>query len=838
MALILRKFYFLTACYSKRIFLFVFTCLQLFLIDYHSIAEIHPKKYTAKPKSSAITINGTPNELAWTSANVANNFIQLDPTEGSPASQITEVRVLYDNTAIYISAILFDTYSDSILHQLGNRDGSGNLNSDGFRVSLDPYNQRQNSYVFEVSASGVQSESYDEDLNFNAVWESEVSISEFGWSLEIKIPYSAIRFPVKEEQLWAVQFARTIKRNNEYDQWTLTPKDVSNRMLYWGTMDGIKNISPPLRLSLTPYLSFYIERSPSETYNLDKKYESSNSYSGGADIKYGINESFTLDMTLLPDFSQVQSDNKVKNISAFETIYSEKRPFFNEGTSLFSKGGLFYSRRIGKTPDLFYSVSSNLKEGDILVDNPDKVKLLNATKFSGRTNKGLGIGFLNAFTNNTYATIKRSNGEIEKFLTEPLTNYNLIVFDQQLKHNSSIYLVNTNVMRNGKSRDANVTKGEIKFENKKNQYSLRGHYSESHIFEWSGDKKHDVSGSAIYFAADKIIGKARYGLSYESVEETYNKSDFSYLFYNDISQLNSYFAYGEYNPFWKYFKQGSITIYANRSGSLSRKNELTAFLGGINLFLTFNNNWTLYTEFGISPYAGKNYYEPRIENRFYLNPKSFFNSINLSTNYIKKVSFDFGGRYSHFKTIEGIENWGCYIISKIRFSDHFILQIENKYNKNINDIGFATIIGSDTSIFGKREVVTLENSLTSNYIFKNDMSLTFSIRHYWSNGIYNKFYLLNTAGRLSEYSQNDIQAYDFNSNYFTVDLVYNWQFAPGSSFLVTYKNLIIAESGNNTMNYFRNLKETLSNPHVNSISLKVLYYLDYQSLVRRKVKFK
>ena len=137
-----------------------------------------------------------------------------------------------------------------------------------------------------------------------------------------------------------------------------------------------------------------------------------------------------------------------------------------------------------------------LKEGDVLEENPDKVKLLNATKLSGRTNHGLGIGLLNAVTNNTYATIKQANGERKKYLTEPLTNYNLIIFDQQLKNNSHVYLVNSNVMRNGKSRDANVTKGEIKFENKKHQYSLLGQYSESHILEWEGDKKKDNSGAA------------------------------------------------------------------------------------------------------------------------------------------------------------------------------------------------------------------------------------------------------------------------------------------------------------------------------------------------------
>ncbi len=808
--------------------------MQLMLINFSAFAEVQPKKYTAKPLSSAIKIDGTPNEPAWNSANVAENFIQLDPVEGAQASQRTEVKVLYDNNAVYFSAILYDSHPDSILHQLGNRDESGDLNSDFFRIGIDPYNIRQGGYVFEVSASGVQSESFDDNLTFDAVWESKTMLTTEGWSLEIRIPYSALRFPPKTEQLWGIQFARLIRRNREYDQWSLTPKDVSNRMLFWGTMDGINNITPPLRLSLTPYLSFYSERSPSGADGKNTLYENSYSYSGGADIKYGINESFTLDMTLLPDFSQVQSDNKVKNLSAFETIYSERRPFFKEGTSLFSKGGLFYSRRIGKTPNLFYSVSNSLNEGDVLEDNPDKVKLLNATKISGRTNKGLGIGLLNAITNNTYATIKRSNGEREKILTEPLTNYNLIIFDQQLKNNSQIYLVNSNVMRDGKSRDANVTKGQVRLENKKHQYSLLGQYSESHIFEWEGDKKKNVSGSSYLFRADKIIGKSQYGISYDASDKTYNKNDLSYFFYNDYSQLNSYYSYNEFNPFWKHFKQGSISFYANRSGKISRKNELTDLSGGFNFFLLFNSNWSIYADMGFNPIEVKNYFEPRIEDKYYLNPTGIYGSINFTTNYNKRLAFDFGGRTSHFRSLDGNDNYGYYINPRIRFSDHFSMQAGNQYDKNKSEIGFATLAGSDTSVFGKRDVVTLENSLTSNYIFKNDMSLSCSIRHYWSNGKYNKFYQLNTLGKLDDYSQNDMQAYDFNSNYFTIDLVYNWQFAPGSSFLVTYKNLIVSESGYNAVNYFSNLKETFSSPQTNSVSLKVLYYLDYQSLVKNK----
>ena len=456
-----------------------------FILPILVYSEVLPKRYSTKLLSSELKIDGLPDDPAWKSAAIADKFVQLEPTEGASITQITEVRVLYDNTAIYILAEMHDTHADSILHELGNRDEGSNLNSDAFRFGIDPYNKRQDGYVFEVSASGVQTEYYDDDVTFDAVWQSAVSISDSGWTVEIKLPYSAIRFPAAAEQEWGVQFARLIRRNREYDQWTLTPKNIQNRKLYWGTMDGISNIHPPLRLSLTPYFSTYGERAPEVSDNGNTIYKNSYSYSGGADIKYGIDERFTLDMTLLPDFSQVQSDNKVKNLSAFETIYEEKRPFFNEGTALLSKGNLLYTRRIGKTPSKYYDVPNLLDEGETIEKNPDKAKLLNATKLSGRTDGGLGIGLLNAITDNTYAVVRDSHGNKRKILTEPFTNSNLFIFDQQFKNNCNIFLVNTNVIRQGKGRDANVTTASGTFENKKHLYKIRSSYSESHVFKWS-----------------------------------------------------------------------------------------------------------------------------------------------------------------------------------------------------------------------------------------------------------------------------------------------------------------------------------------------------------------
>ena len=824
--------------YTFNSFSRLLACLLVCPLWLYSNADVIPKRYFANELTSSIKFDGIPNDIAWKSAAVADNFIQLEPFEGALVSQKTEVRLLYDNTAIYVLAIMYDTHADSILHELGNRDEGYKLNSDAFRFGIDPYNNRQNGYVFEISASGVQTESFDNDISFDAVWHSSVYIHDSGWTVEIKIPYSALRFPSVPEQKWGVQFARLIRRNREYDQWTLTPKSVQNKLLYWGTMEGINDIKPPTRLSLTPYLSVYTERSPVISDNGNTEYENSYSYNGGADIKFGIDERFTLDMTLLPDFSQVQSDNKVKNLSAFETIYDEQRPFFKEGTALFTKGNLLYTRRIGQTPSLFYDVPDLLREGEILEENPDKAKLINATKLSGRTDKGLGIGVFNAITSNTYAVIKDANRNKRKILTEPLTNYNLFIFDQQLKNNCSFLLLNTNVTRNGKARDANVTTAQGTFENKKHQYQLNVAYSESHIFQWDNNEngtsnKKETKGQQFLFFGDKISGNSWYGGNYRIVTKNYDKNDMGLNFTNDYSEIGSYYSFKKFNPFWKYFKQGSLTFYSNREGKLSKNNQLIEFDTGINLFLLLNSNWSIYTRWGIQPIIGRNYYEPRIEEKFYNTPKGKNGYVNISTNYNNALAFDMSFRYNRYPSINN--TFLSYFLSpRIRISDHFNITLNINYEVNNNDYGFAYLSdGNDSSFFGKRNITTIENTITSRYIFKNDMSLSLSARHYWSKGEYNDFFLLNSSGDLSQINVTDKQAYDFNSNYLTIDLVYNWQFAPGSSFLITYKNLISSESIRNNSDYLSNLSQTISDPQHNSISVKFLYYIDYQYFTKK-----
>src|ERR1051326_3046393 len=404
-----------------------------------SLKTITAHQITVSPK-----IDGLLDDEVWKSAIGVSDFVQNTPNEGKLPTQKTEVKILYDNFAIYVGAMMYDSSPDSILHELGNRD-DGDLNADKFRFVVDPYNKKQDAYDFGVYSSGVQLDSRFSDFTYNGVWQSAVKILNNGWCVVMKIPYSAIRFPNTAEQKWSVQFTRDIRRNREFDQWSLTPNGQANPQKYWGTLLGISDIKPPLRLSLSPYLSSYYSSTPE--YNADGTYNYAHglSYNYGADVKYGIDERFTLDMTLLPDFGQVQSDNKVKNLSYREINYDDYRPFFKEGTDLFQKDKLFYSRRIGRTPTYYASIPDSLKSGETILKNPSQAKLLNATKISGRTNNGIGIGFLNAVTDNTYATIGDSLGGTRKILTEPLSNYNVFVIDKQLKSASNVYLINTNV---------------------------------------------------------------------------------------------------------------------------------------------------------------------------------------------------------------------------------------------------------------------------------------------------------------------------------------------------------------------------------------------------------
>ncbi len=777
------------------------------------------KKVESYRINSSITIDGKLDESDWSNANEAADFIQHEPYNGAAPSEKTTVKVLYDDNALYIGARMYDSDPSKIYRELGQRD-NGNLKSDVFSVFISPYNDGINYLEFIVSASGVQADAKatgdNEDSSWDAVWMSEVNFDEKGWVVEMKIPFSALRFSTNNMQNWGVNFIRMIKRYNEWSSWNFIDKSVSGTFRQSGELEGIKNIKPPIRLSLSPYISAYAEKFP-----VSKSMEYR--FSGGLDLKYGLSESFTLDMTLIPDFGQVKSDDRILNLTPFEVQYSEQRPFFTEGTELFNKGGIFYSRRVGSKPYSYYDVDSKidtLKER--VVDNPNETKMINATKISGRTSKGLGIGFFNAMTSNTYATAKDTLGHSRRILTQGFTNYNMVVLDQTLKNNSYISLANTNLYRPNGKYTANVTATEFTLRDKSNTYALLGMGGFSQIFNNSVTR-----GFKTHLELSKTSGNFQFQLGNNIESKHYNPNDMGYL--QSPNEFSSWaaFEYNVFKPFWKLLNFNSTLMFYNES--LYKPRVYSASLIEINTRTTTKkHNYTAGFTVEIQPADVNDYYEPRVDGRMLRLTKR--NSISYfgSPDYRKVLAVDHRVGYSS-SDMYGQKSYWYNISPRVRFSNSFFIvyQLYQMFEKN--NIGYVKEDETTKDIFmGKRDIVTLTNSLNAQYTFTSKSFVNLRLRHYWSYYKFNEYFLLKNDGSLSHVSP--LNEDNRNTNYFNIDFVYQWNFAPGSVLSFVWKNSIELNEKTLDHNYIRNLNNVWDSPQINSFSFKLLYYIDYQML--------
>ena len=386
--------------------------LSLQLLFFSTVAFTQtkpPLELPAYKTTKPIKIDGLLNDEAWKDAPVMKDMTEFRRNPGAKERFATRTiaYLMYNETGIYFGTYCYENSKDSIAKELSGRDGFGT--NDYVGLTLDTYYDKLNGFEYFVTPLNEQWDakmsppspnSESEDFSWNAVWESNVAIHNDGWSLEMFIPFSAIRFGNKDVQDWGLNITR--RRRTSEEQYTWNPIDprVNGFLTQEAVWKGLSIGKPPIRLQFSPYFSSYINHFPSP----DPVVKSwSSSVNGGMDVKFGINQAFTLDMTLIPDFGQVQSDNQQLNLSPFEIKYAENRPFFTEGTELFGKGNLFYSRRIGGFPVNYITVQDQLQPNEHIVKNPVETKLINATKISGRTQKGLGVGFFNALSNPQYA---------------------------------------------------------------------------------------------------------------------------------------------------------------------------------------------------------------------------------------------------------------------------------------------------------------------------------------------------------------------------------------------------------------------------------------------------
>lgn len=796
-----------------------------------------PKELVAVRVSDSIKIDGLLNEAAWQKVPKIIGYTESRPKPGAPEEQATrsETYLFYNNEGIYFAGHLFERNKDSISTELRGRDGFGN--NDFIGIIFDTYKDRQNAFEYFITPLNEQMDAKmspvnGEDFSWNAVWESAAVIHADGWSFEMFIPYSAIRFGNRNVQDWGLNITRRRQKTGQQYMWNPVDPNINGFLTQEGYWTGITNIKAPLRLQFSPYFSTYVNHYPANQPGV-KNWTSR--VNGGLDVKYGITPAFTLDATLIPDFGQVQSDNRILNLTPFNVQFNENRSFFTEGTELFSKGGLFYSRRIGVEPVYFYDIERELGLNEHVLKNAQESKLINATKISGRTQKGLGIGVLNALTQTRYATIENKiTGETRKVVTDPMTNYNVIVLDQTLKNNSSVSLVNTNVWRSGGAYDANVTAGLFSFNDKKNKYNFSGQASLSNQLGYLPGNK-TLTGYSQGLSFGKTSGKLTYSVFQDITDTKYTHSDLGFFTNNNFLIHGGRINYQITEPKGWYNR-----MYMNVNGSYNRL--LTAIKPVDQVYqsseLNFNFEvqskklWWAGTYAGIT-FRGNDFYEPRWAGRFFRRNASIGYGGWFESNYAKKFAIYtqlFGRNYVNFHNGFGMD---FTLNPSYRFGNKLSVSYRLNFQPRYDYVGYAWSDSYNNIIFARRDRNTVENILSAKYNFTNKMGINFRARHYLSTVENDKFFKLKTDGKLEEDPALNRNV-DQNVNFFNIDMVYTWQFAPGSFLNLVWKSAVVDAKNLVERSYFKNFRNTIETDQNNNLSMKVIYFLDYLELKKKR----
>ncbi|MEN8885850.1 MAG: DUF5916 domain-containing protein [Winogradskyella sp.] len=770
--------------------------------------------------TKAPKIDGILNEAIWQNAEIATDFVQFQPEIGNlrVKNQRTEVKITYDDNAIYVGAHLYDDPS-KIMKQLTSRDNFGQ--SDFFLVVLNPNNDSQNDTNFIVFSSGQQADaianpSIGEDFSWNAVWQSSVKIVDDGWVVEMEIPYRTLRFEDQEQPTWGLQLHRQFRRERANYSWNPIDPTQGNIGLYHGELKGLDGIKPPVRLNLYPFSTGIVN-------NFDGKTDTDLTF--GMDVKYGITDNFTLDATLVPDFSQAGFDNVVLNLGPFEQTFSEQRQFFTEGVDLFSKGGLFFSRRIGNGPSGQLELEEN-EEANV----PNDVKVLNAVKVSGRTKEGLGIGFFNAITEKTQATITNTEtGEKRSEVVEPFTNYNILVVDQQFNGNSAVSLINTNVTREGSFRDANATALVANLVNKRNTYRIDTELRMSNV----NDKNLNLeTGFSSFLFVGKVHGNLRYSFDHRFADTKYDINDIGLNLRNNRNDFGTDISYETFEP------SGKLNSY-----------RINAFLNyrrlvNPNVFsqLNFGGGYRATTKkldayglrLNIEPGEQYDFFESR-DGRAFIYENFVSTGGWFSSNYNRIFALDVRANIgSLFEDGRDLFTYNFEISPRVRVSDKLLLTYGLDFDFRNGDRGYATF-ENDEPIFGERNRQRFTNTLSGNYNFNPFHALALSFRHYWDTVTYdNNLFTLLDNGRLTTDSGYTVDTISNNPNInfstWNIDLSYSWQFVQGSFLTFLYRNQLFSNDINVEDNFNESLDLLFNQPVQHTFSLRLQYFIDFNGI--------
>ncbi|MFP8488855.1 DUF5916 domain-containing protein [Gracilimonas sp. Q87] len=735
---------------------------------------------------SNLQLDGLVNENVWINIPIATLFTQRSPNDGAPATQRTEARILYTDSHVYIGFKAYDSAPDSIIAPLFRRDGTET--SDWVTVGFDSYNDKRTAFIFAVNPRGVQRDfmiinDTNEDATWDAVWEAKAQITDYGWSAEMKIPLSQLRFDSKaNEQRWGINFQRSIARSGEEIFWKPTSQNASGIVSNFGELSGIKQLSEPRRLEIMPYVSADFTRIP-ERPTSDPYYQR-NDLSGrvGADIKYGITSDLTLSATINPDFGQVEADPAVINLTANENFYSERRPFFLEGRDIFQFGQTktfirynvptpFYSRRIGRSPQGSPGRAGVNAEYNTV---PDLTTIATAAKLSGKTKNGWSIGLMDAYTLQENADYTLGNGNDGSIAVEPATNY-LVSRAKKDFNKGNTYLGGfaTAVNRSLDGRyfedfmHSSAYVGGVDYEHQfddqnwvasgalsassvhgSNEAIVRTQRSPVRYYDRidSDVLSVDPSKTALQGFSTEMSIKKQGGddnwlaaLTYSQTSPGYEVNDLGFQTRADLKWVGGVVIYREIDP--KYVRYYDFFIGYDSGWNYDGDQIRNSIMNGGSV--SFNNQWSFNYNFG---YNFKQYYDrisrggPVLER-----PKDWNLISNLNTDRSKDISFNIGGNLRREVAGEydnavwlGV-NYRPTTFIQLSFGPEYRHQVDvDQYITAVSDVN-ATHTYENRYVFSDIEQHTLSANLRLNWTFSPTMSLQTYFRPYVATGDFSRF---------------------------------------------------------------------------------------------------
>jgi hypothetical protein len=843
--------------------------IAFFLLPLLFGQDLEKKQYTATHITTPPVINGVLDDEAWQEGTWAGGFTQNQPYNGQPETQMTEFKILFDDDNLYVAIKAYDTSPDSIVNRLTRRDEA---DGDLVGIIIDSFHDLRTGFLFGVSSAGVK---YDQmftndngngDSSWDPNWWVRTSINKEGWVAEMKIPFSQVRFEKSSGDVWGLDIARILYRKNETTFWQHIPRDAPGMVHLFGELKGLEQIRPRKIFDITPYGVAKTETYQSDPANPFMASGKSSKLNGGIDAKIGVTNNMTMDLTINPDFGQVEADPSVVNLSAYETFFTEKRPFFIEGNNITNFGlgigdggvgndNLFYSRIIGRQPQVSPSLNNDWYD-----DVPTRTNILGAVKLTGKTKDGFSVGIVEAMTAQEKAEIDTIGGR--KYATvEPLTNYFVGRVQKDINNGNTIIggiFTSTNRELDADTRDflhkAAYTGGidfTQYFKNKNWMFNLNTalslvegskkaitntQESSAHYFQRPGKNyavldtnRTSMSGAGGRMQIMKQNGHWNFLGAALWKTPGFETNDLGYMRTTDQILSVLWAGYNQFNPkgIYKSYNLNSDFYVINNFGGdwIGEGYEWNANI-------TLKNFWNIFTGGSLNSSSLSSDMlrgGPMMKLPGSVNPR-----IGFSTDNRKKLVFSVFANAS-----KGFENSSDNVYTEVDITfkptNYLVFTLSPSYNKSFTELQYVTQTsynGTDRYIFGSIDQKTISTSFRVNLNVSPNLTLQYWGQPFVATGKYYDYkYITNPMAsnyhdRFLTYNSDQISFdtdhynisengngkidytigdNDFNVKQFLSNLVVRWEYSPGSTVFLVWSQTRSYNTSTGQMDFFNNV---------------------------------